>query len=531
LHYIDSTEELTIYNNTLYADADQRTILEIVYYPNSTPGTLPGKLRLNNNIIYKNQSNSALVLLKFGNIDTSTINGAILNNNLYFIESYPSSLYKTAFGNYDTTNGYTNEFTVNWNYNWEDKGRSGNPQFISSIDLRLQYHSKAKNIGKGLYNDISKDYEGKDRPYWNADFDAGAFEIEDTQLKIGVSGFTGDDDITHSVQVVDTYWERNSSGNWVVSSDQQLSSANFSTTGNSDTANISSLRGFQYKWLGQIESYPGIGTGLYKVSNDSSTAHFYIDLRDAVQDYSLNVYILYRNDLKEYYYYKNGHWNNPITSGSVVRIWELNDGTTNTQNLPSYWQHVLIPLEKNNHPYLVWGPNDNIGSLSQYQVYRKNGGLPLELILSASLDTMEYLDEAITLNTPPLPGHKVYYYVTAVGELTSSNSDTVNYEAQGNDPGKAAGKFSPVFAYSMEQNYPNPFNPSTKVSFSIEKEEHVTLKVYDILGREVKTLINQVLLPGNHQVDFNGDNLSSGIYICKLTSGEFTALKKMQLLK
>jgi hypothetical protein len=55
--------------------------------------------------------------------------------------------------------------------------------------------------------------------------------------------------------------------------------------------------------------------------------------------------------------------------------------------------------------------------------------------------------------------------------------------------------------------------------------------VYDILGREVKTLINQVLLPGNHQVDFNGDKLSSGVYICKLTSGGFTAIKKMQLLK
>jgi hypothetical protein len=67
--------------------------------------------------------------------------------------------------------------------------------------------------------------------------------------------------------------------------------------------------------------------------------------------------------------------------------------------------------------------------------------------------------------------------------------------------------------------------------FSLGKEEHVTLKVYDILGREVKTLISQVMTPGNHEVLFNGESLASGIYIYRITSGKFSAVKKMQILK
>jgi hypothetical protein len=85
--------------------------------------------------------------------------------------------------------------------------------------------------------------------------------------------------------------------------------------------------------------------------------------------------------------------------------------------------------------------------------------------------------------------------------------------------------------YSLEQNYPNPFNPSTKISFSIQTSGFVSLKVYDVLGKERYTLINGVKSAGNHIVDFNASILSSGIYFYKLESGNFSKTMKMLLIK
>ncbi len=86
--------------------------------------------------------------------------------------------------------------------------------------------------------------------------------------------------------------------------------------------------------------------------------------------------------------------------------------------------------------------------------------------------------------------------------------------------------------YKLEQNYPNPFNPTTKIRFEIPQSEKVTLKVYDILGREVETLINgEEMFTGTYDVDFNGAGLASGVYVYRLTAGKTTQTKKMILLR
>ena len=85
--------------------------------------------------------------------------------------------------------------------------------------------------------------------------------------------------------------------------------------------------------------------------------------------------------------------------------------------------------------------------------------------------------------------------------------------------------------YSLSQNYPNPFNPTTKINFAIPKQGLVTMKIYDVLGREVKTLVNEVKAPGTYTVDFNASTLSSGVYFYKLESNSFTDIKKMMLIK
>ena len=85
--------------------------------------------------------------------------------------------------------------------------------------------------------------------------------------------------------------------------------------------------------------------------------------------------------------------------------------------------------------------------------------------------------------------------------------------------------------YALQQNYPNPFNPATKITYALPKAGNVQLKVYDIIGREVATLVNEVKQPGIYTVDFNASNLASGIYFYKMQSGDFNAVKKMVLVK
>lgn len=105
------------------------------------------------------------------------------------------------------------------------------------------------------------------------------------------------------------------------------------------------------------------------------------------------------------------------------------------------------------------------------------------------------------------------------------------------DPTSVKGYFEIIpEEYSLEQNYPNPFNPSTTIKYQIPKQvrddiTNVSLKIYDILGREVATLVNEKQKPGFYEVLFNPNDLASGIYFYKLQAGEFIQTKKMLMIK
>ena len=90
---------------------------------------------------------------------------------------------------------------------------------------------------------------------------------------------------------------------------------------------------------------------------------------------------------------------------------------------------------------------------------------------------------------------------------------------------------APVDDYLLMQNYPNPFNPTTKIEFQIAESGFVSLKVYDLLGREVETLVDEIKNPGRYKVTFNGKNLSNGIYIYRLKGGKYYYSRKMILMK
>ncbi len=88
-----------------------------------------------------------------------------------------------------------------------------------------------------------------------------------------------------------------------------------------------------------------------------------------------------------------------------------------------------------------------------------------------------------------------------------------------------------INSFNLQQNYPNPFNPATNISFSIQQTEFVTLKVYDVLGNEIKILVNEQKSPGSYNINFDGSGLSSGVYFYKIDAGTFRDVRKMILLK
>lgn len=102
------------------------------------------------------------------------------------------------------------------------------------------------------------------------------------------------------------------------------------------------------------------------------------------------------------------------------------------------------------------------------------------------------------------------------------NGTTTSIEEYGNELAKH---------FQLNQNYPNPFNPTTNISFELPKSGEVSLKVFDMLGREVQELINGYQAAGAHQVQFNAENLPSGMYIYRLKSGSVELTRKMMLIK
>ena len=85
--------------------------------------------------------------------------------------------------------------------------------------------------------------------------------------------------------------------------------------------------------------------------------------------------------------------------------------------------------------------------------------------------------------------------------------------------------------FELNQNYPNPFNPTTTIAYSLAEPTQVSLKVYDMLGREVTTLVNEYRQAGEHKVEFNANGIPSGVYFYKINAGDVTETKKMTLLK
>lgn len=123
------------------------------------------------------------------------------------------------------------------------------------------------------------------------------------------------------------------------------------------------------------------------------------------------------------------------------------------------------------------------------------------------------------------------FFISDVTGYAVGNNGTIIKTTNGGTIGIQRNTDIVPLSYSLSQNYPNPFNPTTKIKSDLPKPGLVTLNIYDALGREVATLVNEQLAPGTYETEWNASDFPSGVYFYKLKAGDFTDTKRMIMLK
>jgi len=205
---------------------------------------------------------------------------------------------------------------------------------------------------------------------------------------------------------------------------------------------------------------------------------------------------------------------------------------------PSYVEHSTLfktIIEEPSFPNFTYSWGHNISQLHQ------NYGQGL-FIPRKNLYYMTWVGVITTYNSQlaylPTQGDRATitdYYIFLLGndslKYSKWNAGSMFYPFSWTDWTSVDDNDQWVNSFELLQNYPNPFNPSTKIRYEIPDRSFVTIKVYDVLGKEITTLVNEEKIAGSHEVDFNGSEFSSGIYFYRMKSGDFISTRKMILLK
>jgi hypothetical protein len=170
------------------------------------------------------------------------------------------------------------------------------------------------------------------------------------------------------------------------------------------------------------------------------------------------------------------------------------------------------------NPFWAWNPNNRMYAILVDTPYDDVHAIP------GTPDTLN------ALATWVLVFYGTHYSLYDFVEIDYTNPILIGVDKFTFNPANGIVNNSPT-NFSLLQNYPNPFNPSTTIIYSVPEAGVVTLKVYDILGREVRTLLNEYIAAGAYNVVFNAHGLSSGVYFYKLTAGNSSAVKKLMLIK
>ncbi|MCX6150369.1 MAG: T9SS type A sorting domain-containing protein [Ignavibacteriales bacterium] len=224
-----------------------------------------------------------------------------------------------------------------------------------------------------------------------------------------------------------------------------------------------------------------------------------------------------------------------------------NENVTYTQNYAGYPDYDLNlhfnsynPRDTTNNIILYWNEYPNT-AVTQYRIWRYvnygHGDVHTDLLATVNRGTTTYTDGGFWIRNSS-NGMGLLYKVSPYYSTEGTNGDAhVNWVATYGD-GSQVGKSNAnttesktiVSNYSLA-NYPNPFNPTTRIEYQLPKAGFVTVKVYNALGKEVAMLVNDRKDEGKYFTEFNGAELSSGIYFCELRANEFVTMKKMLLVK
>ena len=129
------------------------------------------------------------------------------------------------------------------------------------------------------------------------------------------------------------------------------------------------------------------------------------------------------------------------------------------------------------------------------------------------------------------PVFEIIYTEIIINDMPPAVFKNINYNSNSTPIGITPISTNVPGKFSLAQNYPNPFNPQTKIKFDISKQGLTELKVFDITGKQISTLLNEELNAGTYEVDFNAGEFPSGTYFYRLTSDNFSQTKKMMLIK
>lgn len=238
-------------------------------------------------------------------------------------------------------------------------------------------------------------------------------------------------------------------------------------------------------------------------------------------------------------------WGNTQTINySYQSLWNLTGNLLKTAGLEDYWENALVMTNNgSNKPQIIWGPyEDDDYTTSGYCVYTtaNYSFTPPPLNQFSLVSTLYSTTYNWTDNSFVIGGIlKAHYYVKAIitpvdgGASTTSlptNIVTSTVSSTGGGIG-LKDKIEDSEFYSLSQNYPNPFNPSTIIKYQTPFDNFVSLKVLDVLGKEVAELENTYKEAGTHSVEFNASKLPSGIYFYKIRIGNYIETRKLILQK
>ena len=182
------------------------------------------------------------------------------------------------------------------------------------------------------------------------------------------------------------------------------------------------------------------------------------------------------------------------------------------------WQAIQVPTSEDLHSLSSSGQNSN------WLVVCGSNGTVIKSTNAGDTWYLQSTPTTETLSSALAATNSIHF---AVG----NNGIVIKTIDGGGDPVSVGDDLSTPLNFNLEQNYPNPFNPSTNIEYNIPEASFVQLKVYDILGNEVATLVNEEQSAGTYRADFSADNLASGFYVAQLRAGNIVKTIKMSLLK